>query len=193
MGIIPTLCFALRGESRSAANPVNARFVHGENRAWVFRDPARGHQGYQSGETVRIHIHVGSVEGSADVTWAPGPTLFWADVAAEPRIRKALMWFFYQNPSISGGSHQDQFNDLDPIRKDADRSWDEPASDFFLVRCGKHRRGDVVVYHEPTDEARDWVSSDLFQVPLELKVHVSKLLGTKVSDGSRLTIRRIFA
>jgi hypothetical protein len=105
------------------------------------------------------------------------------------------MWFFHQNPSISGGSHLDlaHFSNLDLFRQCGDRSWGEPASDFFLVRCGKHRRGDVVVYHEPTDEARDWVSSDLFQVPLELKVHVSKLLGTKVSDGSRLTIRRIFS
>lgn len=150
---------------------------------WLWRKEDLGGRSIKSGEEFHLAIHGHGKFTEVDFTWeAP----FFAEFAKEvtEADRKRALWFMHQELRISGGTHIS----LDSFEGEA-ASWDKPARDFFLVRCGTYFGRP----RQPSEDALKWVcNGELFRVPERLRNRVRRSMLTEFRGGQRVTIRRVF-
>ncbi|MEK9200380.1 MAG: hypothetical protein AAB909_00225 [Patescibacteria group bacterium] len=183
ISIEPVLNAFINLRERQVKDPVYCRLTipNFKEVGWIWRDMSKSGRLLQTGESFVL-----SLRQSADVTitWRP---MFDAVVNGEPEAVEYVSWFLEQNPIVSGGSHMTLDN-----YQFGEAPWERSASDFFLIRCGKYscRRGRF--WRKPSEDAKQWVGSDLFQVSDNIRAHVCEALSRPLPTGEWMTIRRVF-
>jgi len=181
-------CFEVLRQ-RGVRDPLYCRLLlndgRRDTRGWLWRDPSRVGRNIATGETLVLSME-GRPSCETQITWQP---LFRAAFSGctETEERRAK-WFLHSGPKVTGGTHQS----LDDFRGEG-ASWDLPARDFYLVRCGSYTHRNARHWRHPSDEAIDWVNDPRrFLVDDRIRRRVAEALSEPLPTGEWLTIRRIF-
>ena len=181
----------LRTRMGEKCDPVYARLVHKEKGnltvGWIWRDNEKSGKPLKTHEIFNMTVRNSIREVTVKVQWMP---MFYAEIEGSVSDKDFVLWFLHQNPEVKGGT----YISIDSFHNGT-ASWEEPAWDFFLVRCGKYtnpRSGDSK-WRQPSNDAIDWVNDPgRFITSPRTREIVLRAMETPLPSGERLTIRRIF-
>jgi hypothetical protein len=185
MTIEPVLNAFLELRKRHVKDPVYCRLTIPERNevGWLWRDPARSERPLTTHETFTLSLREST---DVSITWRP---IFNAEISGEAHARQYALWFLEQPLVVSGGTHLS----LDDFQF-GEGSWDRPAADFHLVRCGTYEHNGEEMWRHPSNHARRWVRDPgLFHISENIRKRVIEALDHPLPSGEWVTIRRVFA
>lgn len=177
---------------RGIKDPLYARFVLRKDgqikaRGWLWRQRDCWSKDLQSGEEFLLSVETTDGQ-SAEVVirWEP---MFHARVVnGSSEERQLVLWFLHQGPALSGGSHEEAEEESEERR-----SWNESASDFYVIRLGQRFWHGSWIFRQPSQEAKQFVADPKrFQVDDRVRQRVQQVMGRPLPNGEWVTIRRVF-